>query len=167
MKPRLAIVVVLALGVSTAAAAPLRTSALRKFSYSGAGTNYVNIHTGEVRELWKGHADSIGKITTHVGGWIQFPNPPALAFHGSMVIVDRKGDVLIGACSGTGVLPLPNGQEDWTCDDQGGTGKFKHSRGQWTLHIVIDRVSLDNGIQTNRFTEKGAGQISWDAGARG
>src|SRR5947209_18991052 len=53
VKGRLAVVLALALGVSTATAAgvPHGTSALRKFTYRGAGTNVVNIQTGELREL--------------------------------------------------------------------------------------------------------------------
>ena len=30
---------------------------------------------------------------------------------------------------------MPHGHEKWTCQATGGTGKFAHSRGQWTLHI--------------------------------
>jgi hypothetical protein len=80
----------------------------------------------------------------------------------SMVIVDPHGDVLIGACTGTGTLPNPDGAEDWTCHATGGTGKFARSRGQWTLHISIHRVSIANGTQKNRFTETGAGRITWN-----
>ena len=68
MPARLALVAVLAFGVSTAVAAPDRASGLRKFTYTGSGTNSVNIQTGELRELWKGRAKPFGKITTHVAG---------------------------------------------------------------------------------------------------
>jgi hypothetical protein len=164
MKARLAVLVALALvGVSSAAAVPHAKSALRKFSYTGAGTNTVNIQTGELRELWSGRAKPFGKITTHVAGWIERPTPTTLRVHASMVIVDRVGDVLIGACIGSGTTPLPDGAEDWSCDATGGTGKFKRSRGRWTLHIVIHRVSNRNGTQKNRFDETGAGRISWTA----
>jgi hypothetical protein len=78
-----------------------------------------------------------------------------------MLIVDPSGDKLVGICTGKGVPPKPTGWEDWTCKAAGGTGKFKHARGRWTLHIVISRVSNANGVQQNRFTEKGAGRISW------
>jgi hypothetical protein len=98
-----------------------------------------------------------------VAGWIQRPTPTTLAVRSSMVIVDPRGDVLIGACSGTGIVPNPNGSENWTCRATGGTGKFARSRGQWTLHIVIHRVSNANGTQKNRFTETGAGRITWNA----
>jgi hypothetical protein len=162
VKARVAAVAALALGVSSAAAAVSDgASALRKFSYRGAGTNVVNIQTGELRELWKGRAKPFGKITTHVAGWIERPTPTTLAVHASMVIVDPGGDVLIGACTGTGIAPLPDGAEDWSCQATGGTGKFKRSRGQWTLHIVIHRVSNQGGTQKNRFDESGAGHISW------
>src|SRR5947207_4095443 len=168
VKARLVIFIVLVLGASTAvaAAAPHRTPALRKFSFKGAGTNHVNIQTGELRELWKGRAKPFGRITTHVSGWIERPDPTSLVVHSSMVFVDRRGDVLIGACSGTGIPPNPDGSEDWTCDATGGTGKFRHSRGHWTLHIVIHRVWNRNGVQKNRFTEKGTGRISWKAKRR-
>jgi hypothetical protein len=152
----------LALGVSTAAATPDHSSALRKFSYKGSGTNAVNIQTGELRELWKGRAKPFGKITAHVAGWIQRPTPSTLDIHASMVIVDRVGDVLIGACTGNGTVPNPDGAEDWSCDATGGTGKFKRSRGGWTLHIAIHRISNKNGTQKNHFTETGAGRISWN-----
>jgi hypothetical protein len=163
VKAGIAVVVALALGVSTAAAVPDRASALRKFTYRGSGTNTVNIQTGELRELWKGRAKPFGKITTHVAGWIERPTPTTLRVHASMVIVDRGGDVLIGACTGNGTVPQPDGAEDWRCDATGGTGKFKRSRGHWNLHIDIHRVSNKNGTQKNRFTETGAGRISWNA----
>ena len=73
--------------------------------------------------------------------------------------------VIIGTCSGKGVPPIPKGSEDWTCVATGGAGKFRRSRGRWTLHIAIHRISNNNGVQKNRFTEKGAGRISWNAGA--
>ena len=164
VKARLAVIAALALGVTAAAAAAAAVphgSALRHFSYSGAGTNSVNIPTGELRELWTGQATPFGRITAHVAGWIQRPDPRSMVIHSSMVIVDPRGDVLIGACTGTGILPNPNGSEDWTCDATGGTGKFKRSRGRWTLHIVISRISIKNGTQRNRFTERGAGRLSW------
>ncbi len=166
MKARLAVIAALALGISTAAAtaAPHGASALRKFTYRGAGTNVVNIQTGELRELWKGRANPFGKITTYVAGFIQRPTPTTLVVYASMVIVDPRADVLIGACTGSGTVPLPDGAEDWTCQARGGTGKFKRSRGQWTLHIDIHRVSNQNTTQKNRFTEKGAGRLSWNAG---
>src|SRR2546423_8848951 len=111
MLARIAVLVALALGVSTAAAATQGASALRKFTYTGSGTNSVNIQTGELRELWKGRAKPFGKITTHVAGWIQRPTPETLDVHASMVIVDRTGDVLIGACIGKGTVPNPDGAE--------------------------------------------------------
>jgi hypothetical protein len=80
-----------------------------------------------------------------------------------MAIVDPSGDKLVGTCTGKGVPPIPRGYEDWTCKTTGGTGKFKQSRGQWTLHIEISRVSNANGVQNNRFTEEGAGQIGWNS----
>jgi hypothetical protein len=166
MKARLAVIAALALAVAVAApatAAPHGASALRKFTYRGAGTNVVNIQTGELRELWTGRANPFGKITAYVAGWIQRPTPTTLVVHASMVIVDPRGDVLIGACSGSGTVPLPDGTEDWTCQAVGGTGKFKRSRGQWTLHIDIHRVSNQNGTQKNRFNEKGSGRLSWNA----
>ena len=164
LKTGLAVVVALALGVSTitAAAAP-GVSGLHKFTYKGAGTNHVNIQTGELREHWAGRADPFGKITAEVAGWIERPTPTTLTVHASMVIVDRDDAVLIGACTGTGTLPLPDGAEDWTCHATGGTGKFKHSHGSWGLHIKIHRVSNENGIQKNRFDETGAGRLSWNA----
>jgi hypothetical protein len=165
MKARLAVAITLALGVAAAVAttASPATSGLRSFNYRGAGTNSVNIATGELVELWRGRASPFGNITTHVAGWIQRPTPSTLAVRSSMVIVDPRGDVLIGACSGTGIVPNPNGSENWTCRATGGTGKFSRSRGQWTLHIVIHRVSNANGTQRNRFTETGAGRITWNA----
>ena len=161
VKGRCAILLTLALGTSAAADVASAATPLRKFSYGAAGTNYVNLKTGELRELWKGQARPLGKITTHVAGWVQFPKPPAFMIRSSMVIVDRSGDVLIGACSGTGILPLPHGHENWTCQATGGTGKFAQSRGQWRLHIVISRIWLRKGVQKNRFTEKASGRISW------
>jgi hypothetical protein len=168
VRARLAVGIALALGVSTAGASavPHGASALRKFTYKGAGTNVVNVQTGELRELWKGRAKPFGKITTHVAGWIQRPTPTTLMVHASMVIVDPGNDVLIGACTGTGTAPLPDGAEDWSCDATGGTGKFKRSRGRWTLHIDIHRVSNQGMTQKNRFDESGAGRISWDARGR-
>lgn len=162
MKARLAVVAVLALGGSAvpAAVAP-GASGLRRFSYSGAGTNSVNVASGELRELWTARASTFGRITTHVAGWIQRTSPRNMVIHSSMVIVGPKGDALIGACSGTGTVPMPRGAEDWTCDATGGTGRFSRSRGRWTLHIVISRISVANGTQRNRFTEKGSGRISW------
>lgn len=123
----------------------------------------MNIQTGELRELWKGRANPFGKITAHVAGWIERPTPTTLVVHASMVIVDPGRDVLIGACTGTGTVPLPDGAEDWTCQATGGTGKFKRSRGKWTLHIDIHRVSNQDGTQKNRFDETGAGRLSWNA----
>jgi hypothetical protein len=81
-----------------------------------------------------------------------------------MVIIDPSGDKLVGTCTGKGVPPKPKGWETWTCKAAGGTGKFQRSRGRWTLHIAISRVSAANGVQKNRFTETGAGHISWNAG---
>lgn len=164
MKARLALVVALALGLA-APAAPAASS-LRSFRYSGSGTNSVNIGTGELRELWRGTATPFGRITAHVAGWIQRPTPRTLAVRTSMVIVDPRGDVLIGACTGTGTLPNPDGAETWTCQADGGTGKFASSRGQWTLHISIHRVSIASGVQRNRFTETGSGRISWNTRRR-
>jgi hypothetical protein len=161
LRAALAIAVVVAVSVASAAAPAQGAPALRDFSYAGAGTNRVSIQTGELRELWTGRAKPFGKIKTHVAGWLQFPGPRALAVHASMVIADPSGDALIGACIGTGILPIPDGQEDWTCDATGGTGKFEASTGQWKLHIDIHRIALGNGVQTNRFTETASGQISW------
>jgi hypothetical protein len=161
LNARVAVAVLFAVGVVGAASAAQSAPALRTFSYTGAGTNQVTIATGELRELWKGRAKPFGKITTHVAGWIERPDPRSLAVHASMVIADPKGDVLIGACTGTGILPNPDGQEDWTCDATGGTGKFAASTGQWKLHIDIHRISNENGVQKNRFTEAASGQISW------
>ena len=168
VKARLAVLVALALGVSStgASAVPHGASALRKFTYKGAGTNVVNIQTGELRELWKGRAKPFGKITTHVAGWIERPTPTTLVVHASMVIVDPADDVLIGACTGTGTAPLPDGAEDWTCRATGGTGKFGRSRGHWKLHIDIHRVSNQNMTQKNRFRETGSGRVSWNAPGR-
>jgi len=168
VKGRLAVVLALALGVSTATAAgvPHGTSALRKFTYRGAGTNVVNIQTGELRELWKGRANPFGKITTHVAGWIERPTPRTLVVHASMVIVDPRGDVLIGACTGNGTVPLPDGAEEWSCQATGGTGKFQRSGGQWSLHIDSHRVSNQGVTQKNRFTEGGTGRLSWSARRR-
>jgi hypothetical protein len=83
-----------------------------------------------------------------------------------MVIIDPGSDVLIGACTGSGTAPLPDGAEDWSCQAVGGTGKFARSRGHWTLHIDIHRVSNQGGFQRNRFGETGTGRISWNAGGR-
>lgn len=165
MKARLGLIVALALGIAGAAATPASQAAsgLRSFSFRGAGTNFVNVQTGELRELWTGRASPFGRITTHVAGWIQRPNPRSLMVRTSMVIVDPTGDVLIGACSGTGTVPNPDGSEDWTCQATGGTGKFGRSRGRWSLHIVIHRVSITNGTQKNRFQVNGAGRITWNS----
>ncbi len=161
LKARLAVAVVLAVVGGVGAAVPAQGGpALRAFSYTGAGTNQVTLQTGQLRELWTGRAKPFGKIKTHVAGWIQFSGR-SLAVHASMVIADPSGNVLIGACTGTGILPIPDGQEDWTCDATGGTGKFDASTGQWKLHIDIHRISLANGVQKNRFTETATGQISW------
>jgi hypothetical protein len=162
------VVVVLVLGVcaGAAVAVPGGASALRKFSYRGAGTNVVNIQTGELRERWKGRAKPFGRITAQVAGWIERPTPTTLSVHASMVIVDGGDDVLIGACTGSGTVPLPDGAEDWTCRATGGTGKFKRSRGRWTLHIDIHRVSNQGMTQRNRFRERGSGRVSWNAGGR-
>jgi hypothetical protein len=121
----------------------------------------VTIQTGELRERWSGKAKPFGKIQTHVAGWIERPDPKSLVVHASMVIADRSGAVLIGACTGTGILPNPDGTEDWACDATGGTGKFSTATGQWKLHIDIHRVSNHNGVQNNAFTETGSGQIHW------
>jgi hypothetical protein len=161
VKARLAVGVVLAVSVAGMAAPAQGAPAPRSFSYTASGTNQVTIATGELRELWTGRAKPFGKIKTHVAGWLQFPNPRSLVIHASMVIADPSGDVLIGACTGTGILPNPDGQEDWTCAATGGTGKFDASTGQWNLHIDIHRVTLENGVQKNRFTETASGQISW------
>ena len=161
MRAKLALLALLAVAVAGGPALAAKKTPLRKFSYTGAGTNSVNVQTGELRETWKGKSKQLGKITAHVAGWIQRPNPQSLVVHTSMVIVDKTGDVLIGACSGSGTVPNPKGSEDWTCDATGGTGKFKHSRGKWKLHIEISRVSIKNGVQKNRFTESGSGRISW------
>jgi hypothetical protein len=160
----------LTLGVAaSAAAAPHRSSALRTFTFNGAGTNYVNIGTGELNELWSGNAsarvgrtNAFGKITTHVAGWLQRPTPTTLAVSASWVVVSPSRDVLIAACTGTGIVPAPNGSEDWNCHATGGTGKFARSRGQWTLHIVISRIWNRNGVQHNRFTINGRGRLSWN-----
>jgi hypothetical protein len=158
------VVVAVMVAVSAAAIAESASaSPLRKFSYTGAGTNVVNIQTGELREHWTGHAHPFGKITAHVTGRIMLPTPTSLVVHSRMVIVDPSGDQLVGTCTGKGIPPKPKGMEDWTCKAVGGTGRFKRSRGWWTLHIEISRVSNANGIQTNRFTEKGTGRISWNA----
>jgi hypothetical protein len=166
--PRLcrhAVVVAVVLGLFAAAIPKVGfASSPRKFSFTGAGTNVVTIQTGELRERWTGHANPFGKITAHVTGRIKLPTPTSLVVHSRMVINDPSGDELIGTCSGKGIPPTPKGSEDWSCVATGGTGKFKHSHGRWTLHIVIHRISNDNGVQKNRFTEKGAGRISWNAG---
>lgn len=161
MRGRRGIAVVLVLGAALAAT-PAQGAAVRHtFSYSGRGTNQVTIQSGELRELWTGQAKPFGKITTHVAGFIQRPDPKSLLVSASMVIVDRQRDVLIGACTGGGVLPNPIGHEDWTCDATGGTGKFAATSGQWTLHIEIHRISFANGVQKNAFTETASGRISW------
>jgi hypothetical protein len=161
VRSRFAIVLALALAVAaTASAAAPRASALRSFAFTGAGTNHVSIQTGELTELWTGRATAFGKITVHVAGWIQRPTQRTLAVRASQVFVAPGGDVLIGSCTGT--VPAPDGAEDWTCHAAGGTGKFARSRGQWTLHIVIHRVSNANGTQKNRFTIAGAGRITWN-----
>lgn len=167
VKARLAVLLALALVFSsaTAVAGPHRKPPLRKLSYSGAGTNSVNIQTGELSEHWEGYAKPFGKITTDVAGSLQRPTPTTLTVQTSMFIKDRSGDLLVGACSGSGILPNPDGSEDWTCHATGGTGKFKRSRGFWTLHIVISR-SIENGVQNNRFTEQGAGRLRWKVATR-
>jgi hypothetical protein len=161
LKSRVVVALLFAAAVLGAAAPAQGAPRLRDFSYSAAGTNRVNPATGELRELWTGHAKPFGKIKTHVAGYLQFPNRSSLLIHATMVIADPSGAVLIGACTGTGVLPNPVGQEDWTCDATGGTGKFENSTGQWQLHIDIHRVSFQNGIVGNAFTEKASGRISW------
>jgi hypothetical protein len=159
-----AVLVAIVLPVSAlAVAARAATSPVRKFTYEGGGTNIVNVQTGELREQWAGKANPFGKITARVTGRVALPTPTSLVVHSRMVIVDPSGDKLIGTCTGKGVPPKPSGWEDWTCKAAGGTGKFKRSHGHWTLHIVISRVSNANGVQRNRFTEKGAGRISWNA----
>jgi hypothetical protein len=160
VKARLVVAVALAVSIFGAAIPARGAPVLRNFSYRGTGTNQVTLLTGELRELWKGRAKPFGRITTHVAGFIQRPDPRSLTVHASMVIADPSGDVLIGVCTGTGILPNPDGQEDWTCDATGGTGKFETSTGQWKLHIDIHRISLANGVQKNRFTEKASGRIS-------
>ena len=168
MKTRLAVVVALVLALCTgaAAAAHHRKPPLRKFSYSATGTNSVNITTGELSEHWEGTAKPFGQITTDVAGSIQRPTPTTLIVQSTMTIHDGSGDLLIGACTGSGILPNPDGSEDWTCQATGGTGRFKRSRGHWNLHIDIHRVSIANGVQNNRFTEQGAGRLRWNARAR-
>jgi hypothetical protein len=96
-----------------------------------------------------------------VAGWIQRPTPTTLAVRASWVVVSPSNDVLIAACTGTGIVPAPSGSEDWTCHATGGTGKFARSTGQWTLHIVISRIWNRNGTQHNRFTIAGRGRLSW------
>src|SRR5581483_433898 len=140
LKARIALTVAIAVSAAGVAAPASAGLALRNFSYTGAGTNRVTLQTGELRELWTGRAKPFGKIKTHVAGWLQI-SVPTLAVHTTMVIADPRGDVLIGACTGTGTLPLPDGQEDWTCDATGGTGKFDASTGQWKLHIDIHRIT--------------------------
>src|SRR3954466_2229999 len=148
MRARFTVMLVVALGAAVAAA-PASPSASRKFSFRAAGANAVDVQTGEVEEHWTGRAKGIGKITGHVVGWIDRPNATDLVFRGSPVIVDRDDDVLIGACTGDGVLPNPDGHEDWACHATAGTGKFKHSRGQWKMHIELQRQSIGNGTQKN------------------
>src|SRR6266516_1282745 len=88
MKARRTIVVALVFGIAAVVAIPEASSgsALRKFSFTGAGTNLVIIQTGELRELWTGHANPFGKITAHVAGRVQRPTPTSLAVRSSMVI---------------------------------------------------------------------------------
>jgi len=158
------LVAAVALAVSaTAVTAGAFASPPRKFSYVGAGTNAVTIATGELREVWAGRSDPFGKITARVSGRVALPRPASLVVHARMVISDPSGDELIGTCTGKGIPPKPKGFEDWTCRAAGGTGKFARSRGRWTLHIVISRISNANGVQRNRFTERGAGRICWTA----
>jgi hypothetical protein len=165
IRARRPVVVAVVLAVSAAYAAELAAaSPLRQFTYTGAGTNTVHLQTGALRERWTGHAKPLGKITARVAGRIALPTPASLVVHTRMVIIDRSGDKLVGTCTGKGVPPKPKGWETWTCKAAGGTGKFQRSRGRWTLHIAISRVSAANGVQKNRFTETGAGHISWNAG---
>jgi hypothetical protein len=167
VKARIAVVVALAFALfGGAGAAAHGKSSLRKFSYSASGTNHVNIQTGELSEHWEGYAKPFGKIATDVGGSLQRPTPTTLTVQTNMFIRDRSRDLLVGACTGSGILPNPDGSEDWTCDATGGTGKFKRSRGHWTLHIEISRISIENGVQSNRFTEQGAGRLRWNGPAR-
>ncbi len=161
VKVSLVVAAVLAIA-SLGATVPAKGSpALRSFSYQGAGTNHVNLATGDLRELWTGRAKPFGKVKTHVAGYLQLAPPLFRSIHTTMVIAVPGGDVLIGACTGTGVLPLPDGREDWACDALGGTGRFDASTGSWKLHIDIHRLSLQGGVQENAFTEQGSGQISW------
>ena len=150
----------LALLVLTLAPAAVAGRARGSFSYTGQGTNQVNIQSGELREVWHGRAKPWGKITAHVAGWIERPDNTHLTVHASMVIAVPGGDVLIGACTGSGTLPEPDGAEDWTCDATGGTGRFERATGGWKLHIDIHRVSISGGVQKNRFTESGSGRIA-------
>jgi hypothetical protein len=158
-----AVTVVLAIFFTAACSQGAPNSPLRDFSYTGAGTNVVTIQSGQLSEHWSGRANPFGNITTQVTGRVSRPTPTSLAIQSRMVIVDPSGDQLVGTCTGQGVAPTPQGHEDWTCMAQGDTGKFKQSRGQWTLHIEIFRVSNANGVQNNRFIETGTGRISWNA----
>jgi hypothetical protein len=153
--------VAVAVVVGVFAAAADGASPLHKFSYTASGTNVVNIQTGELRETWSGRAKPFGKVSTKVAGAIQRPTPTTLTVRAHMAIKDPDGDVLNGACTGQGTLPIPDGAEDWTCQARGGTGKFKHSRGHWTLHIEIHRISNQDMTQSNRFDETGTGRVSW------
>jgi hypothetical protein len=171
VKTRLALLVALALALSLpiagTAATHRRKPALRTFSYTATGTNSVNITTGELSEHWQGTAKPFGRITADVAGTIQRPTPATLTVQITMTIHDPRGDLLIGTCIGSGILPNPDGYEDWTCEAVGGTGKFKRSRGHWSLHIDIHRASIQAGAQNNNFTEQGAGRLRWNADARG
>lgn len=161
---RSAVFVAVVLIVSAAACSQGQSaSPLRKFSYTGEGTNVVTIQPGQLDEHWTGYANPFGRINAQVTGRVVLPTPTSLVVQSTMVIVDPSGDRLVGTCTGKGVPPIPRGYEDWTCKTAGGTRKFKQSRGQWTLHIEISRVSNANGVQNNRFTEEGAGQISWNS----
>ena len=162
---RLAVVVAVtfAFAVSPAGA----VAPLRGFDYHATGTNVVRIRSGQLREVWRGRAGALGAITAHVSGTIQIRAHRRFAIQATIVIAQESSrDKLIGGCRGTGILPEPSGSEDWACDDRGGTGRFSRSRGAWRLHIAIHRVTLENGLQRNRFTETAHGRISWRAGRR-
>jgi hypothetical protein len=136
--------------------------------FAGAGVNYVDLGTGEVyNEIWRGEIVGLGKVTTHVTGWMVMTDPKSFRYTGSFVaMLNRTGESLVGACKGMATIIDDRVEGQWTCHPTGGTGRFEHSRGQWTVDVHVEHLWIHGLTMKNRLTLEGQGNLSYASKAK-
>jgi hypothetical protein len=156
---------VLAVGVlSPGSARPAVGGTDLPFKSSFSGTSALNLQTGHVHNLSIGTATHFGLGLIEQDGYL-IPDPTrpgTFTIVTSLTVTAANGDQLFGSCAGP--VTTTDGVHfllSVNCSAGSGTGRLAQASLDIIVTAVSTRVSVENGIATQRVVGTGAGSLSY------